>query len=213
MITASLNTRLTALLTSEGSGGEGLGVPLGVTGPGVDLVSAGAGSSRLTSGGLAQLSERMHAPATTATGADVKSLIQVWFIVSSCLGGRSLGAGGSPRQSAGSLLRVICLLTLKPVTSQRLQELNKIRLLGGRQVVKKVPRECAAGTRVALNCLVEGERQPVVHQHRASAHTPQRRCSQHVPGGLAAVLDDPVTGPDIVQHEITERVDDLVPQI
>jgi hypothetical protein len=85
MITASLNTRLTALLTSEGSGGGGLGIPLGRTGAGVDLVSAvDVGSSRLASGGRAQLSERMNTPAAT-TGANAKSLIQAWFIASSSL--------------------------------------------------------------------------------------------------------------------------------
>src|SRR5262245_52898706 len=63
---------------------------------------------------------------------------------------------------------------------------------------------------MALDGLVEGERQSVVHQLWPRAHAPQRRSSHHVPGARAAVLDDPVTRPDVVQQEVTERAYSLV---
>ena len=63
---------------------------------------------------------------------------------------------------------------------------------------------------MALDRFVEGERQPVVHQLGASADTPQRGRSHHVPRARAAVLDDPIARPDVMQHEVTERADSLV---
>src|SRR5262245_66554653 len=95
---------------------------------------------------------------------------------------------------------------------ERQQEIDDVRPRCGRQSVEVVSRDRATNTRVALDRIVEGERQPVVHQLRTRADAPQRRSSQHVPCACAAVLDDPVARPDVVQQEVAERADGLIAQ-
>src|SRR5215510_5524783 len=63
---------------------------------------------------------------------------------------------------------------------------------------------------MALDRIVEGERQPVVHQLGTRADAPQRRSSQHVPCACAAVLDDPIARSDVVQQEVAEWTDVLI---
>src|SRR5262245_3472391 len=101
-------------------------------------------------------------------------------------------------------------LSLLPVSSKCLQECNEIVLAGSAQCIVEVPREGSACTGVALNGLVEGEREAVVHQLGTCPDTPERRRPDHVARGLAPVLNDPIARSDIVQEEIAEWADNLV---
>src|SRR5262245_13245033 len=95
---------------------------------------------------------------------------------------------------------------------ERQQERDDVRPRGGRQSVEGVSRERATGPRVALDRIVEGGRQPVVHQLGTRADAPERRSAQHVPRACSAVLDDPVARPDVVQQEVAEQADVLIAQ-
>jgi hypothetical protein len=52
----------------------------------------------------------------------------------------------------------------------------------------------------------------VMHQAIASPHTPERRGSHFVGGILGTVLHDSIASPKVVQQEIAEGMDDLVPE-
>src|SRR5262247_4748003 len=93
---------------------------------------------------------------------------------------------------------------------QRIQKRHEVCPLGGVQLVELVSYERAADAGVTLYRIVDSARQPVVHQLGARAEAPQRRSSHHVPRSRAAVLDDPVARPDVVQQEVAERADSLV---
>src|SRR4030095_9318324 len=92
---------------------------------------------------------------------------------------------------------------------ERIQKRDDIRPLSGAQRVEVVSRGRAADSSVALDRIVEAERQSVMHQLGPCADAPERGSSHHVPGAGAAVLDDAVTRPDVVQQEVTERADYL----
>jgi hypothetical protein len=51
-----------------------------------------------------------------------------------------------------------------------------------------------------------------MHEAIASPHTPERRGSHFVGGILRTVLHDSIASPKVVQQEITEGMDDLVPE-
>ena len=61
----------------------------------------------------------------------------------------------------------------------------------------------------------KGERLAIVHHHSANAQTPQRGSAYEGGGFLIQIavkitaFDYTVTGPDVVQQEIAERVKDL----
>src|SRR5262249_28800275 len=76
--------------------------------------------------------------------------------------------------------------------------------------VEVVSYERAADTSVALDSIVEGQRQPVMHQLGPRTDGPKRSSSHHVPGASAAVLDDAVARPDVMQQEVAERANCLV---
>ena len=67
-------------------------------------------------------------------------------------------------------------------------------------------------TEVTQYGVVSRKRFAIVHQSVASAHSPQRCCAHPVCTNLTAVLDNSITGTDIVQQKITERMNDLVAQ-
>src|SRR5437667_12280298 len=62
------------------------------------------------------------------------------------------------------------------------------------------------------DCLVAGQRFAVMHQAATRPHAPERSRAQLVLRALTAVLDDAVSGADVVQQEISERMDPLVTQ-
>src|SRR5262249_6661966 len=63
---------------------------------------------------------------------------------------------------------------------------------------------------VAKNRFVYSQGLAVVHQADPASQTPQRRRAELVCGTLPAVLDDPVSGSNVVQRKVAERMDDLV---
>src|SRR5262249_10849205 len=60
--------------------------------------------------------------------------------------------------------------------------------------------------------LIPGQRLPVMHQTISRPHPPKRSRTHEIGGPLPAVLDDPVTGADVVQQEVSKRMDYLVAQ-
>src|SRR5215510_16185509 len=93
---------------------------------------------------------------------------------------------------------------------ERIQKRHEVGPLGGVQLVELVPYERPADAGVTLDRIIDSARQPVVHQLGARAEAPQRGSSHHVPRSRAAVLDDTVARPDVVQQEVAERADSLV---
>ena len=102
-----------------------------------------------------------------------------------------------------------------------------------RYILRPVAPTATAGTRAACSCrcccsslnafraaepwlpwraiaLARSKRQVVVHEPAARAQAPERGRPDLVPRRRASVLDDAVTGADVVQQEVAERVDDLV---
>ena len=63
-----------------------------------------------------------------------------------------------------------------------------------------------------LNHLGNGDVQALMQEPVASANSPQRRGPYLICGALPAVLHDAVTGANVVQSEIAERMDYLVPE-
>src|SRR5215510_1077578 len=93
---------------------------------------------------------------------------------------------------------------------QRIQKRHEVCPLGGVQLVELVSYERPADAGVTLDRIVDSSRQSVMYQLGTRAEAPQRRSSHHVPRACAAVLDDPVACPDVVQQEVAERADSLV---
>ena len=93
---------------------------------------------------------------------------------------------------------------------ERIQKRHEVGPLSRVQLVELISYKRAADASVTLYRIVDSTRQPVMHQLGARAEAPQRRSSHHVPRACAAVLDDPVARPDVVQQEVAERADSLV---
>src|SRR2546427_5368922 len=92
--------------------------------------------------------------------------------------------------------------------SQRVEERDERVLV--RHAENPVVEDDRRGlARVPQDRLVAAEAQAIVHQPNPGTHAPQRSRPDLVAGGRPAVLDDPVTGADVVQQEIAERVDRL----
>src|SRR5215831_5813519 len=51
-----------------------------------------------------------------------------------------------------------------------------------------------------------------MHQGKVSAYSPQRRCAQLICRTLSAVLHNPISGSDVMQKEVAERMEGLVAQ-
>src|SRR5262249_1743641 len=60
--------------------------------------------------------------------------------------------------------------------------------------------------------VIPGQRLSVVHQTISRPHSPQGSRSHEIGGSLPAVLDDPIRRSDIMQEEISKRVNGLVAQ-
>ena len=67
-------------------------------------------------------------------------------------------------------------------------------------------------TSVALDCVPHRVAFEIVHEPCARSQAPQRGSAELIPRARATILDDPVSGPDVVEQEVGERVDDLVPE-
>src|SRR5262245_12764954 len=93
---------------------------------------------------------------------------------------------------------------------ERIQKRHEVGPLSRVQLVELISYKRAADAGVTLYRIVDSTRQPVVHQLGTRAEAPQRRSSHHVPRACAAVLDNPVASPDVVQQEVAERADSLV---
>src|SRR5262245_25134880 len=208
MVTAPLNTRSIACSTSAGLAGGSSGALLTAGVSAVDTVAGGSGFSSNRGGGvfaLEQLEERRHAITIKNRKTNPDGLLKMFKRAGECSEVRSF--------FICHISYAICHMKYgiwhMATPLERIQKRDRIRPLGGRQSVKEVPGERPAGTSVALDCIVEGERQSVVHQLGPRADAPERRSSYHVPRCRAAVLDDPVASPDVVQQEVTERADYL----
>ena len=94
---------------------------------------------------------------------------------------------------------------------QRPQERQNPALIRPAQAVERVPRAVRL-IPVALDGVVDAVALEVVHEPRACMQTPQRRRTDLVPRGSSAVLDDAVTGADVVQQEVAERTNAFVAQ-
>src|SRR5207245_6368724 len=108
---------------------------------------------------------------------------------------------GAPRGGALKPARTRSPATAPP--SQRVEERDEGVLVRGAQVpvVEDDERRLA---RVAEDRLVAAEALAIVHQAVPRAQAPERRRPDLVARRLPAVLDDPVTGADVVQQEIAE---------
>src|SRR5262245_18916437 len=93
---------------------------------------------------------------------------------------------------------------------ERIQKRHEVGPLSRVQLVELVSYERAADAGVTLYRIVDSTRQPVMHQLGAHAETPQQKSSHHVPRACAAVLDDPVARPDVMQQKVAEQTDSLV---
>src|SRR5262245_3066481 len=208
MVTAPLNTRSIACSTSAGLAGGSSGALLTAGVSAVETVAGGSGFSSNRGGGvfaLEQLDERRHAITIKNRQTDADGLLKMFKRAGECSELRSFFIC----HISYAICHIIHGIWHMVTPLERIQKRDEIRPLGGRQSVKEVPGERPAGTSVALDCIVEGERQSVVHQLGPRADAPERRSSHHVPRCRAAVLDDPVASPDVVQQEVAERADYL----
>src|SRR3954451_6052456 len=94
---------------------------------------------------------------------------------------------------------------------QRLQEGDQLITLCGAQraIVVDYARRLA---RVTQDRFVEGQCLSIVHVAIVCAAAPQWRGAQLVARRLPAVLDDAVARADVMQQEVTERMDGLIAQ-
>src|SRR5215471_765980 len=94
-------------------------------------------------------------------------------------------------------------------TSQRVDEGDELVLLGAAQVLVIVNDErCLAP--MAQDRVVARERFSVMHEPVACSNSPQRWSPHRVLRCLAAILDNSITSPYVVQQEVSEGVDDFV---
>src|SRR5215203_1486118 len=174
VVKAPLKMRPTAPPTSAASGGgcDALtdSAAAGITfSPGtVGADSAGGGGASATAACRrvdepAQAADSAHAATTDRISAGVKVLLDILL---SSMNFRRGGPGAAPVREMTAPGRI--------GDSERLQERDDLCLLLGGQRVEGVARRGGL-PRVALDRLVEGERQPVMHQQRARAHAPERR--------------------------------------
>src|SRR5262245_42892168 len=63
---------------------------------------------------------------------------------------------------------------------------------------------------MSLDCVENRDGQPIVHEPVPSPNTPQRRSANLVRGSLARVLDNAVTGTNVVKRKVGKRSDPLV---
>src|SRR5262245_8050085 len=110
--------------------------------------------------------------------------------------GASRARPGAPTKDPGAAL-------------QRRQERQHPVLVGRRQRVEVGPGRGGLA-RVARDRVLEAEAETVVHEPAPGPQAPERGGADPVARGGAAVLHDPVTGADVVQQEVAERMDDLV---
>src|SRR6185369_2505232 len=69
---------------------------------------------------------------------------------------------------------------------------------------------CGCLTGVKLDRIEDRDVEAFVHESVSSTNSPEWSGPHHVCRALASILNNPVTGSDIVQSKITERVNDLV---
>src|SRR5262245_57217570 len=202
MVTAPLNTRSTACSTSAGLAGGSSGALLTAAAFAVDTGAGGSGFSSTRGGGvLEQLDERRQAITAKNRQANPDGLRKIVKRVSECSEVRLF--------FICHISYAICHMKYgiwhMATPLERIQKRDDIRPLGGGQRVEVVSRERATDTRVALDRIVEAERQSVMHQLGPCTDAPERRSSHHVPGASAAVLDNAVASSDVVQQEVAER--------
>src|SRR6266498_2329683 len=207
MVTAPLNTRSIACSTSAGLAAGSSGALLGAAASAVDMVAGGSGFSSSRGGGvLEQLDERRYAITIKNRQTNPDGLLKMVKRVGECSEVRSFFIC----HISYAICRIKYGIWHMATPLERIQKRDEIRLLEGIQLVKAVSRERAADTSVALDRIVEAERQSVMHQLGPRTDAPERSSSHHVPGASAAVLDDAVARPDVVQQEVAERSDYLV---
>ena len=73
-------------------------------------------------------------------------------------------------------------------------------------------RDALSLAAVALDRVLQRQGLEIVHVPWSHAQAPQGRRPQFVGRVLWRILYDAVTGPDVMQQEVTERMNDLVPQ-
>jgi hypothetical protein len=92
--------------------------------------------------------------------------------------------------------------------SQGSQEDQQLVLLLIAKTAKIIDHE-SRFTVVTQNRIMRSQRLSIVHQPRANPQTPERRRTNLVARKRATVLHNAIAGVDIVQKEITKRMNDL----
>src|SRR6266404_5914892 len=65
---------------------------------------------------------------------------------------------------------------------------------------------------VTVDCILKCQRIAVMHKAVSHARAPQRRCPQLGRRFLPTILNDAVSGSDVMQQKVAERMNDLVPE-
>src|SRR6266511_3195427 len=152
MVTAPLNTRSIACSTSAGLAAGSSGALLGAAASAVDMVAGG--------GVLEQLDERRYAITIKNRQTNPDGLLKMVKRVGECSEVRSFFIC----HISYAICRIKYGIWHMATPLERIQKRDEIRLLEGIQLVKAVSRERAADTSVALDRIVEAERQSVMHQ-------------------------------------------------
>jgi hypothetical protein len=97
------------------------------------------------------------------------------------------------------------------VALQRIEECEELLLLGGTERAE-ASRDALSLAAVALDRVFQGQGLEIVHVPWSHAQAPQGRRPQFVGRVLWRILYNAVTGLDVMQQEVTERMNDLIPQ-
>ena len=100
---------------------------------------------------------------------------------------------------------------IRSKTLERRQERQNLPLVAGAQAIERLTRARALVV-VATDRVLEAKAREIVHEAGAQPQTPERRGPDLVPRRRPSVLHDSVTGAEVVQQEVAERMDDLVPE-